>query len=375
MLQDISNISAEEFRIFLQSHFDDTTILNAFNLSSKDCILESMVTFDRDDLLKVAISNYSVLETVLSTTNSKSYAVLHLIVLSGSIRLLQLLKPFFSDQSSLRDKQTKWGETALHLASGTGNEALVQLLIEIGVDESSKDNWGRTAADIAQETGHMNLFKLTKYRLNSSFLTPKSTDIHDSDPQRSQQPRQIISQEFMKALNNRQPTNAPVLVKSIFSENLEAIRQSDESLHVNQIKPAIIRSKLPALSKMLEYPGDPVRLADLMDCNSPNFNTYDINGKDMFGLAAIHKVSSWNKVDLLDLLLSHPDIDVNLIASGSNGGFSALHFAVENNAQLCYERLLKDPRIQINLLDQKGRTPQQLIEDLANRNVSCGKNG
>lgn len=56
-----------------------------------------------------------------------------------------------------------------------------------------------------------------------------------------------------------------------------------------------------ALSKLVEYPGDFNSIRRLLE--SPL--SVDPAGKDMFGLAAVHKFSSWNKTELLELLLPH----------------------------------------------------------------------
>jgi len=48
----------------------------------------------------------------------------------------------------------KKGITALMLASGWGNEALVQMLLDKGADPAIRDNFGKTAANYAEKRGH-----------------------------------------------------------------------------------------------------------------------------------------------------------------------------------------------------------------------------
>ena len=61
-------------------------------------------------------------------------------------------------------------------------------------------------------------------------------------------------------------------------------------------------SRKPALSKLVEYPGEPGEVARLLAAGE-----VEPHGCDLFGLTALHKFASWDKVDLLDLLLPHLD--------------------------------------------------------------------
>jgi hypothetical protein len=57
---------------------------------------------------------------------------------------------------------------------------------------------------------------------------------------------------------------------------------------------------LTALSKVVEFPGDFIAIDQML-----RDRTVNPAGKDMFGLTALHKFASWNKVDLLRLLSPH----------------------------------------------------------------------
>lgn len=73
-------------------------------------------------------------------------------------------------------------------------------------------------------------------------------------------------------------------------------------------------SAFVALSKLLEYPGNlallqSVRLLPAADgAEGP---VYDVNGRDFFGMTALHKACSWNKADIVAFLLQVPATDVN----------------------------------------------------------------
>lgn len=64
--------------------------------------------------------------------------------------------------------------------------------------------------------------------------------------------------------------------------------------------PTLIRK---SLSKLVEFPGNVEAVSRMLEHQTPC--SVDSAGKDMFGVAAIHKFSSWNKVDLLQLLTPH----------------------------------------------------------------------
>lgn len=85
--------------------------------------------------------------------------------------------------------------------------------------------------------------------------------------------------------------------------------------------------KLKALSQQLEYPGD----YDLFVAMLSQPEVYDPAGKDMFGLAAIHKLSAWNKPHFLQELCKNLDAKC-INDSGGDQNYSCLHFCVEMGA-------------------------------------------
>ena len=96
-----------------------------------------------------------------------------------------------------------------------------------------------------------------------------------------------------------------------------------------------------ALSKLVEYPGDPLRLAELLEDTA-----VDLAGKDMYGLAAIHKFCSWDKVDLLAALLGQLDAAaVNALGGARGREQSCLHLCVDSGAVRALRLLLADMRV------------------------------
>lgn len=93
-----------------------------------------------------------------------------------------------------------------------------------------------------------------------------------------------------------------------------------------------------AISKHLEYPGDPAALKKMV----ANSFEFDVNGKDMFGLSALHKLSSWDNPDLLAILLltqSSERVDVRSVTAAD--GFTCLHCAVHMRALASLQWLLR----------------------------------
>lgn len=72
----------------------------------------------------------------------------------------------------------------------------------------------------------------------------------------------------------------------------------------------------------------------------------------MFGLAAIHKVSAWNKPDLLAMILTWPGVNINVPAGGIHErykGFHAIQFCIVDNDSVDALRVLvKDKRLCID---------------------------
>lgn len=133
--------------------------------------------------------------------------------------------------------------------------------------------------------------------------------------------------------------------------------------------PTVLPPSKRSLSKLVEYPGDPRFVeACVSSCKGMNYtnNTdtavdVDLAGRDLFGLTALHKFSSWNKVDLVQLLLPHLSNDA-INAQGGEKGYHALHWCVEMNAFDTFEVLLNDPRVELNHKDVNGNTYRELAQ-------------
>ena len=73
-----------------------------------------------------------------------------------------------------------------------------------------------------------------------------------------------------------------------------------------------------------------------------------------YQFAALHSASRWDDVEVVKLLLAHPNINVNL---QSIDGQTPLSKGCENGKVSVVRVMLKDPRVDITLDDNDGRTP------------------
>ena len=137
--------------------------------------------------------------------------------------------------------------------------------------------------------------------------------------------------------------------------------------------PASTRPTLPrkpALSKLVEYPGDPAAIAALLAAGS-----VDPSGRDLFGLSALHKFVAWDKRDLCEILLPHlgagdssaaggPDQQTVLHAAADMGGCRALQLLLERHAE---GKLWLD----LEAKDKHGRTAHALALERGHEEVAA----
>lgn len=328
----------------LMSDFDDET-----------SILRLLIGLDRH--LHFAHS-VSIAPEIMNLRTSKNNTVIHLCVSNMSHRILQ----YFGENPALvvntKNEQNHWGETALHLAASIGNPSILEKVITLQVDQSLRDKWNRTAADVAVEMGNGSLLNSS---FSSSFISPTIRDTPEEVINHSAQLQPQITGELKKALLNREKklTNKDqeIIVKTIFSQCVDKII-TPERIVSGQNSGAITCGSNAAvmkksLSRYMEYPGDPVALKKLLFDKD-----IDINGRDSYGLSALHKVVSWDQLDLVELLLSNSELDINAATTNKKEfiGYTALHFAIESRCLRILDLLITDPRIKLDIVESKGRT-------------------
>ena len=132
--------------------------------------------------------------------------------------------------------------------------------------------------------------------------------------------------DLLGAVKRRPKCLAEIHEKHIFNENIKNKEQSSNILNCensevnNELKENIVSSApcpaLTPLSKLVEFPGDINTIRSMLEDGLPC--AVDAAGKDMFGLTALHKFASWNKTDIIEVILPFlSDDDVNITGEHS----------------------------------------------------------
>jgi ankyrin repeat protein len=311
-----------------------------------------------DDVMKLKEMLVGHEEKLTVVTKSKQQTLLHLSVSNCSIRILQYLCIAYKTNPSFLQACNIWGESALHMAAASGDKRMVLLLIQAGVSQTLTDKWNRTAVDIALQMEYLHL--IGDDLLARSHATSKATEAREESlSAASRQFSAIIAKKLATVLKNR-PSSQPVATKirGIFQDTYEVLPSPAPLAATPMMKPKI------ALSKVMEFPGNVDHLRTLLAASE---HDYELNGKDMFGLTALHKSAAWNSLELLEFLLTQPELDVN--AQGSMG--TALHSAVQMGAEATVRRLLQHSALDRSLADKEGRSAQELAQQVGYTQITA----
>ena len=94
---------------------------------------------------------------------------------------------------------------------------------------------------------------------------------------------------------------------------------------------------------------------------------FDVNMPDPSGLTPMAWACKENKLDLVQVLLERPDLDVNKISQDR----TALHFACEKGHFEIVKILLQNENIKVMAQDKTGRTPLQLAQIYGHCEIVC----
>jgi len=284
--------------------------------------------FDEDQIVKCLLEDASV---DIALQNKRGLNVVHHSCVNNSARVLPLL--LNEKYDSILRVGNNWAETPAHLAAGAGNVEVLKMLIEYGLDMNVKDSWGRTPWGVAKENGYSN---------RMPFLE-EVTKIEE-DVERSQ------------ILEKRSENKNDVMLKELFAEvkkkapGEDVARKAEERVqNVYNVKSANAKPiqipKKKALSKMLEYPGS-IQIIQ----NALTDEEIDLNGKDFYGLTALHKISGWNKVDMLELLV--PALNDDEMNCVDNSGKSCLDFTLDMGAKNSFQYLRSSGRLKAEFVEK-----------------------
>lgn len=279
----------------------------------------------------------------------RSLTPLHTASVNGSCRVLRLLLA----EGANVDARNHWKETALHMACAGAQSSAITALVEARAAVEAADHWGRTPFRVAWENGQKGA---VAQLVAAGAQDVQAQDVFVASPSVEQDVQhRALAQEIACLVQARSPAPMPEpTVKHMFAPT--------HSTPSGSGRDAAIKDGRQPLSKLVEYPGDPGEVAQLLSRQG----SVDPAGRDAFGLTALHKFAAWNKVDLAQLLLEVlDDDDVN--AAGGDEGFTALHHAVSMGAINAVELLLRDPRVSRNEVDKSNRTPV----DLALATLGC----
>jgi len=274
---------------------------------------------------------------------------LHTAAVNGALRALRIL---LQRGPSEVDALNSFQETPLHLAAGAGCLDVASELLAHRAALELVDAWGRTPVGVARENGSSAVVTaLLAAGACEAAVKPRSPP-EPTFEQRAQ--KHELAAEFMQRLHVGGGAGAAFkepVVKQMFAEGPADQAGVGARPEPNRDAARMCPAPLRALSKLVEYPGDPSVVSTLLADPS-----VDPCGRDMFGLTALHKFSAWDKVDLLELLLPHISVE-DLNAVGGDDGFSALHHAASMGAVHTLAVLLRDPRVSRDVIDKQGRTP------------------
>ena len=118
---------------------------------------------------------------------------------------------------------------------------------------------------------------------------------------------------------------------------------------------AVSQDPRKALSKLIDFPGDLEEIRKHLE-DEGGINPA---GADSYGLTALHKFSSWNKTDYLDLLI--PKLSPADLEARCPEGKTALHYAVEM-ASVAAVKALVAAGASLESRDGKGHTVAEILD-------------
>ncbi|KAJ1633158.1 ankyrin repeat-containing domain protein [Pavlovales sp. CCMP2436] len=276
----------------------------------------------------------------LEPINWKGMTPLHVAAQSSSLSCVDEL---LQAGASL-DARNLFGETPMHLAAAAGQSRVVERLIVAagarGYDwAAAVDRWHRSAAQVAREQGEPVVMAL---------LCAGSDPVPDGGPQPPSAAGALQRAQLQRELMAAQSRARPLPPRNV------TIVTGPSGL-LPAARPAATAQSLRALSKLIEFPGDARAIGGHLDDPSVS-----LGGRDIFGLAALHKFAAWNRPELVELLLARATRD-EVNAVGSEHGFTALHFAAEAGAKAAFAALLASSLVVSNIRDKSGQTGIELL--------------
>jgi len=291
----------------------------------------------------------------------KGDVCVHLSALYASLEVLKLM---FLDARACKlvSAQNNYGETPLHLTAGSGDKGAARaagLLLEAGASLLLKDKWGRGPVDVAHDNGENALVGVF-----AAFLAKQPADL--------QAHVQALTAEYLAHKNERATVpeeRKQEHAKMIFGglggalKGLKKTQTQEKTMFSKQEgaaganKAATAATPGRVLSKLIDFPGDVEEIKKHLASGVP------ATGRDAFSLTALMKFASWNKVELMDLIL--PLLTAKDVNEQDAEGKTALHWAVEMASVGAVQKLVAIKDVDTELRDVKGRTAMDILDQAA----------
>ena len=223
-------------------------------------------------------------------------------------------------------------------AVAEGNSALVRLFIEAGFGPDSKNQQGNGALHVAGENDD-------RHMINMLRRHGVRRDLQNAD--RETVWHILARRGSVDILSDLLPGGTSINAR--------------DACHRTPLMVALLHGQVKIARRFVQV------------------NGVDINTRDLLGQAPLHVIvrSGASKesanampdrcrplapgqalpIELLDLLLQRPDVDVN---AKDDTGMTPLHYAVDVGIPMSVSRLLQHPKTKINLTDAGGRTALHL---------------
>ena len=332
-----------------------TAVINAIDKDGRSAFHYACLN-DDVPLLTVLIADSRV-DVELRTP--KGDTCMHLAALYACLEALRIL---FADPrtAKLLNAKNQWGETPLHLCAGSGDKGAsraAQLLLDAGASVLETDKWSRGALDVAHDNGENCLVQVIQ-----DHIAKQNADVQAKVKE--------LTEHYLKVKNDK-----PVIAEStkqeqakmIFSglggalKGLKKVEITEKTMfaksegNVGKASGHDAKSTGKVLSKMIDFPGDKDQIKAFLA--NPEINA---GGKDAYGLTALHKFASWNKVEFIEMLLPH--LSKEQLNDQDPDGKTALHWACEMASVAAVSRLVECTDIDTQVKDAKGRTPMDILD-------------
>lgn len=300
-------------------------------------------------MLSITYKNLELLEALLSDlrtdpniVNRFGQSPLHLAVYRNSPQMIQLLVQSGADVNRMNDKR----QTPLILAAEQQLPSAIRCLLSIPtVKIEYADNYGRTALWYAVDDCNTEIIQQ---------LMERTSDVHD-----------YWNAGYNKTLFQLAiERGCELAVIRLLQKSKSSHRPEDEG------DEHLIYDDDTCF--FMAVVSNQVSIARIFLARGANVNAYNEDGQ-----TALHVACRYNNPRLVDLLFSHPQLDVNFPDHDLQ---TPLHIAICHDAYSLVERLLSMPGIEVDSKDSSGRTPLwcaadrmkiSLVRQLQERGADC----